>query len=120
MRAQAAAIVVLAALACWLVLVLARVPSVGYVGIGLGVVVAVLTVPLIFGRFTAGPLVPWGNAVRDCCPRCGQRTLREDRVIHWEVPGPGTRTVAAIVTLCVADNCGHAAVRRLRHWPVMR
>jgi hypothetical protein len=120
MRAQAAAIVGLAALACWLVLVLARVPFVGYIGAGLGVVVAVMMIPIVFGRFAAGPVVAWGRAVRDNCPQCGQRALREDRVIHGGAPGPLPRAVDAIVTLCMADECGYAAARRLRCWPVTR
>jgi hypothetical protein len=120
MRAQAAAVVVLAALACWLVLVLARVPFVGYIGAGLGVVVAVITLGLIFGRLAGGPLVAWGSAVRHRCPQCGQRTLREDRVVHGGDGGPLPRAVDAIVTLCVADGCGYAAVRGLRCWPVAR
>jgi hypothetical protein len=120
MRAQAAAIVGLAALACWLVLVLARVPFVGYIGAGLGVVVAVMMIPIVSGRFAAGPVVAWGRAVRDNCPQCGQRTLREDRVIHGGAPGPLPRAVDAIVTLCMADECGYAAARRLRCWPVTR
>jgi hypothetical protein len=117
MRAQAAAVVVLAALACWLVLVLARVPSVGYIGIGLATLAAAMTVPLAFGRFDLGALVAWGAAVRDRCPQCGQRRLREGRVIHRDVPDPAARTVDAIVILCVADGCGYAAARRIRYWP---
>jgi len=118
MRAQAAAIVVLAALACWLVLVLGRVPFVGYIGAGLGVVVALMMVAIVFGWPAAGPLVAWGSAVRDRCPQCGQRTLREHRVVHGGAGDPLPRTVDAIVTLCMADGCGHAAARRLRCWPV--
>jgi len=119
MRAQAAAIVVLAALACWLVLVLARVPFVGYIGAGLSVVVVVM-VAAIFWRLAPSPLLAWGSAVRDRCPACGQRTLREHRVIHGEAGDPLPRTVDAIVTLCMADGCGYAAARRLRCWPVAR
>ena len=118
MRAQAVAIVVLAALACWLVLVLARVPFVGYIGAGLGIVVAVITLALIFGRLAFGPLVAWGSAVRDRCPACGQRTLRAGRVIHGGAGDPLPRTVDAIVTLCMADGCGYAAARSLRCWTV--
>jgi hypothetical protein len=120
MRVQAAAVVVLAALACWLVLVLARVPFVGYIGAGLGAAAAAITVPLIFGRLAVGPLVAWGSAVRDHCPQCGQRALREDRVIHGEAGGPLPRTVDAIVTLCMTGGCGYAAARRLRCWTVGR
>lgn len=120
MRAQAAAILVLAALACWLVLVLARVPFVGYIGIGLGAAVAVIAVPVIMGWLAVGPLMAWGTAARDPCPRCGRRALREGRVVHVEVPGPLPRTVDAIVTLCMTDGCGHAAARRLRCWPAVR
>ena len=116
MRAQAAVIVILAALACWLVLALARVPFVGYIGAGLGAVVAAMMVPIFFGRLQAGPLMAWGSAVRDRCPRCGQRTLREHRVIHAGAGDP--LTVDAIVTLCMADGCGYGAARRLRRWPV--
>ena len=119
-RAQAAAILILAALACWLVLVLGRVPFVGYIGAGLGIVVALLTLALIVARPVAGPLVAWGSAVRDRCPQCGQRTLREHRVVHGGAGGPLPRTVDAIVTLCTADGCGHAAARGLRCWPVAR
>jgi hypothetical protein len=119
-RLQAAAILVLAALGCWLALVLGRVPYVGYVGIGLGVIVAVIMVLSAFGMFVVSPLAPWGNAVRDCCPGCGQRTLREGRAVHGEVPGPGTRTIDGIVTLCTSGGCGYAAVRSLRHWQAAR
>jgi hypothetical protein len=118
MRAQVAAIVILAALACWLVLVLARVPSVGYIGIGLGALAVAMTVPLVSRRLDLGPLVAWGAAVRGRCPQCGQRTLREGRVIHGDVPDPGARTVDAIVALCMAEGCAYAAARKLRYWPV--
>jgi hypothetical protein len=117
MRAQAVVVVVLAALACWLVLVRAGVPSVGYIGIGLGVVALALIVPVASRRFSLGALMAWGTAVRDRCPQCGQRTLREGRVIHGDVADPAARTVDAIVTLCTGDGCGYAAARRLRYWP---
>jgi len=42
MRLQVVAILALAAVACWLVLVLGRIPYVGYIGIGLAVVVAAI------------------------------------------------------------------------------
>jgi hypothetical protein len=90
---------------------------VGYIGIGLGVVAAALALSLVFRRSGLGPLVAWGTAVRVCCPQCGQRALRVGRVIHGQVPDTGARTVGAIVTLCMADGCEYAAVRRLRYWP---
>jgi hypothetical protein len=117
MRAQAVAVVVLAALACWLVLVRAGVPSVGYIGIGLGVVAIGLIVPLAFRRFGLAALVAWGTPVRDRCPQCERRTLREGRVIHGDGADPAVRTVDAIVTVCVGDGCAYAAARGLRYWP---
>jgi hypothetical protein len=115
MRLQAVAIVALAALACWLVLVLGRIPDVGYIGIGLAIVVAVITVLLVFGLVAIGPNIQWGSPARGTCPSCGRRALREGRALHAD--DSAGRTVDGIVTLCVADGCGHAVVRNLRQWP---
>jgi hypothetical protein len=114
MRLQAVSVMVLAAVACWLVLVHGRIPDAGYVGIGLAVVVAVIAVPFLFGLLPVSPVIPWGNPVRGACPSCGLRRLREGRALHWEDPGSGPRTMDGIVTLCMADGCDHAAVRKVR------
>jgi hypothetical protein len=119
MRLQVVAVLVLAAVACWLVLLLGRIPYVGYIGIGLAIVVAMIAVPFLFGVVAVSPKIPWGSPVRGKCPSCGGRTLREDRALHWEGPGTG-RTVDGIVTLCVSQGCGYAAVRKLRQWAADR
>src|SRR5215469_7166769 len=49
MRLQAVAVLVLAAVGCWLVLILGRIPYVAYIGIGLAIVVAIVTVPVLLG-----------------------------------------------------------------------
>jgi hypothetical protein len=120
MRLQVVAVMVLAAVACWLVLVLGRIPDVGYIGIGLAIVVALITVPVLLGLLDVSPKIPWGSPVRGACPSCNQRTLREGRALHWEGLDAGHRTVHGIVTLCMSDGCGHAAARRLRKWPAGR
>jgi hypothetical protein len=120
MRLQVVAILALAAVACWLVLVLGRIPYVGYIGIALAVVVAVIAVPFLFGLVAVRLKLPWGSPVRGTCPSCGGRTLREGRALHWEVSGAGRRTVDGIVTLCMSQGCDHAAVRKLRPWPADR
>jgi len=120
MRLQVVAILALAAVACWLVLVLGRIPYVGYIGIGLAVVVAAIAVPCLFGVVAVSPNLPWGSPVRGTCPSCGGRALREGRALHWEVSGAGRRTVDGLVTLCTSQGCGHAAVRKLRSWPADR
>lgn len=113
MRPQAALVLILGAVACWLILVLGRVPYVGYVGVGVGVVVGVIAVWCVLGVVFTSPLVPWGNAVRDRCPRCGQRTLREDQASHAEHIGPRVRVVGGVVTHCTAGDCEHVAVREI-------
>lgn len=120
MRLQAVAVLVLAAVACWLVLVLGRIPYVGYIGIGLATLVAVIAVPFLFGLVAVSPKVPWGSPVRGACPTCGGRALREGRALHWEALKTSRSTVHGIVTLCMADGCEYAAVRKLRQWPAGR
>jgi hypothetical protein len=116
-RALAVMVMVLAAAASWLVLVLGKVPDVGYVGAGLGIVVAVTAALFLLGVAAVSPLVAWGSPARGRCPGCGQRTLREDRAIHSDTAAPGSQMVTGIVTLCDAGDCEHAAVRKVRRWP---
>ena len=113
-RWHAVVILALVGVACWLVLVLGRVPHAGYIGIGLAVVAAVIAALSVTGLLAVTPFAPWGSAVRGQCPGCGQEALREGRVLHEEPPGAGPRVVAGIVTLCTADGCGHAAARKVR------
>ena len=115
MRAQILAVLVLAAAGCWLVLVLAGVPFVGYIGIGLGVVVFAISGLFLLGAIDLSPVLPWGSAARGRCPQCGERTLREDRALHWEVPGSGRPSVHGIVTLCTPE-CGYATARDVKVW----
>ncbi len=105
MRVQAVTVLVFVVVACWLVFVLGRIPHAGYVGIGLGVIACVIALFVVFGLAGLSPIAAWGNPVRDPCPRCGQRTMREDRAIHWEAPRLGSRAVGGLVTLCMADGC---------------
>jgi hypothetical protein len=116
LRLQAAAVLALIAVGCWLVLVLGRIPYAGWVGIGLGAAACSLAVSFAFGLAGLSPAAAWGSPVRVRCPGCGQRTLREGRAIHWEAHGPARRTLHGVVTLCLADDCGHAAVRQVRQW----
>jgi len=116
-RAQILAVLVLAAVGCWLVLVLGGVPFVGYIGIGLGVIVFAIAGLFLLGAIDLSSVLPWGSAVRGPCPQCGERTLREDRALHWEVPGSGKSSVHGIVTLC-RPECGYATARDVKAWLV--
>ena len=115
MRVQVLAVLILAAVGCWLVLALGGVPFVGDIGIGLGVVVLAIGGLFLLGAIDLSPVLPWGSAVRGRCPQCGRRTLREDRALHWEVPGSGKPSVHGIVTLCTPE-CGYATARDVKAW----
>jgi hypothetical protein len=114
MRVQAVSVLAMIAVGCWLVLVLGRIPDAGDVGIGLGAAACALAVPIAFGRAVLSPAAAWGNPVRDRCPLCGRRALREVRAVHREVPGPGRRILYGAVTLCLADGCAHTVVHKTR------
>lgn len=116
MRVQAVSVLAFIAVGCWLVLVLGRIPGAADAGIGLGAAACVLAAPFAFGRGVLSPAAAWGNPVRGRCPRCGRRTLREVRAVHREAPGPGRRILYGVVTLCLADGCAHAVVRKVRQW----
>jgi hypothetical protein len=114
MRVQAVSVLALIAVGCWLVLVLGRIPDAGAAGIGLGAAACALAVPIAFGRAALSPAAAWGSPVRGRCPLCGRRPLREVRAAHREAPGPGCRILYGVVTLCLADGCAHAEVRKVR------
>ena len=115
MRVQILAVLALAAVGCWLVLVLGGVPFIGYIGIGLGVVILAIAGLFLLGAIDLSPVLPWGSAVPGRCPQCGERTLREDRALQWEVPGSGKPAVHGIVTLCTPE-CGYTTARDVKLW----
>ena len=115
MRVQILAVLILAVVGCWLVLVLARLPFVGYIGVGLAVATFAIAGLFLLGTIDLSQVLPWGSAVRRSCPQCGRHTLREDRALQWEVPGSGTPAVHGIVTLCTPE-CGYTTARDVKLW----
>jgi hypothetical protein len=80
-----------------------------------GVIAFAIAGLLVAGAvFFANPLARWGDSVPGTCPRCGKRTLRQEKVEHsgWEEGRPEAgikKGPRGIVTLCETRGCTYAA-----------
>jgi hypothetical protein len=80
-----------------------------------GVIAFAIAGLLVAGAvFFANPLARWGDSVPGTCPRCGNRTLRQEKVEYsgWEEGRPEAgikKGPRGIVTLCETRGCGYAA-----------
>ena len=81
----------------------------------IGIIAFAIAGLLVAGAlFFTNPWSRWGDAAHGTCPRCGKRSLRQDKVEHagWEDGHPEAgvkKGPRGIVTLCETKGCGYAA-----------